>query len=83
MTQYNFGPWTRSHYQLVSVTAHLGDPRDYQGHYITFLSVFGQWIRLDGTHVQEVPESQALDDNFPRIERSTQTASILLYVSDN
>jgi hypothetical protein len=83
MTQYAFGPPARSHGQMVSVIAHLGDPRGYQGHYITFLRVFGQYVRFDDTHVQRVPESQVLEENFPEVEDSTQTASILLYVSDN
>jgi hypothetical protein len=83
MAQYGFGLPARSHYQLVSVIAHLGNPRDYQGHYIPFLRAFGQWFRFDDTHVQEVTESQALDDNFPEMEGCTQTASILLYLSDN
>jgi hypothetical protein len=41
MTQNTFGPRAHSHYQFVSVIAHLGDPQDYQCHYITFLKVFG------------------------------------------
>jgi hypothetical protein len=65
------------------VIAHLGDPRDYQSHYITFLRVFGAWVQFDDTHLQEVPKSQALDDNLREIEDSTQTTNILLYVSDN
>jgi hypothetical protein len=44
MTHYAFRSPAPSHYQLVSVIAQLGDPRDYQGHYITFLMVFGQWV---------------------------------------
>jgi hypothetical protein len=83
MTQYAFHLPAPSHYQLVSVIARLGDPRDYQGHYINFLRVFGQWVRFDDTDVQPVDESAALEDNFPEIEDSSQTASILLYVSDN
>jgi hypothetical protein len=40
MTQYAFALPARFHYQLVSVIAHMGNPRDYQGHYITFIRVF-------------------------------------------
>jgi hypothetical protein len=42
MTQYAFGPPAPAHYQLVSVTANLGDPRDYQDHYIRSLRAFGR-----------------------------------------
>jgi hypothetical protein len=83
MTHYAFRSPGASHYQLVSVIAQLGDPRDYQGHYRTFLRVFGKRVRFDDTHVQEVPESAAFDDNFPEVKDSTQTASILVYVSDS
>jgi hypothetical protein len=68
---------------MVSLIAHLGNPRDYQGHYVTFLRAFRQCVRFDDTHVQEVPESPAVDDNFPEIEGLSQTSSILLYMSDN
>jgi hypothetical protein len=83
MTHYAFSSPAPSHYQRVSVIAHLGDPREYQGHYITFLRVFRQWVRFNDTHIQEVPESAALEDNLPEVEDSIQTVSILLYVSDN
>jgi ubiquitin C-terminal hydrolase len=83
MTHYAFRSPTPSHYQLVSVITHLGEPGDYQGQSITFLRVFGKWVPFDDTHVQEVPESATLEENLPEVEDSTQTASILLYVSDN
>jgi ubiquitin C-terminal hydrolase len=83
MTHDGFRSSAPSHYQLVSVIAHMDDLRGYQGRYITFLRVFGKWVRFDDTDVQEVPESAALEENFPEVEDSTQTASILLYVSDN
>jgi hypothetical protein len=83
MTQYDFGLSAPFHYLLVSGITHTGDSRDYQVHYGPFLSAFGQWVRFDDIDVQEVTESQALDDNFPEMEGSTQTASILLYLSDH
>jgi hypothetical protein len=31
-------------YQLTAVISHLGNPAKDQGHYMTFLRIFGQWI---------------------------------------
>jgi ubiquitin C-terminal hydrolase len=72
-----------THYQLAAVIAHLGDPDPNRGHNIAFLRIFGQWIRFNDTQVDFVNESNALEDNFPENEESTQTAIILLYVVDD
>jgi uncharacterized UBP type Zn finger protein len=31
-------------YQLAAVISHLGNPEKDQGHYMTFLRIFSQWI---------------------------------------
>jgi hypothetical protein len=84
----NMDPYTdwdgnHTHYQLAAVIAHLGDPDPNRGHYITFLNIFGQWILFNDRQVDFVNESNALEDNFPENEESTQTAIILLYVLDD
>jgi uncharacterized UBP type Zn finger protein len=84
----NMDPYTewngsQTHFQLVAVIAHLGDPDPNRGHYITFLRIFGQWILFNDRQVDFVNESKALEDNFPENEQSTQTAIILLYVVDD
>jgi hypothetical protein len=48
---------------------------------MTFLRIFGQWIRFNDTEVEAVEESAALHENFPETEGSPQTATILLYVA--
>jgi uncharacterized UBP type Zn finger protein len=68
---------------LAAVISHLGNPEKDQGHYMTFLRIFGQWIRFNDTEVEAVEESAALYANFPETERLSQTATILLYVADN
>jgi hypothetical protein len=68
---------------LAAVFSHPADPEESQRHYTPFISVFEQWIRLNNTGVESVNESAALKGNFPETEGSTQTASILLYMSDN
>jgi hypothetical protein len=69
--------------QLAAVISHLGNPEKEHGHYMTFLRIFGQWIRFNNTEVEAVEESAVLHENFPETERSPQTAIILLYVADN
>jgi hypothetical protein len=69
--------------QLAAVISHLGNPEKDQGHYMTFLRIFGQWIRFNDFEVEAVEESAALSENFPGTEGSLQTATILLYVADN
>jgi hypothetical protein len=61
----------------------LGNPEKDQGHYMTFLRIFRQWIRFNDTEAEAVEESAALYENFPETEGSPQTATILLYVADN
>jgi hypothetical protein len=70
-------------YQLAAVIPHLGNPEKDQGHYMTFLRIFGQWIGFNDTEVEAVEESPALHENFPETEGSPQTATILLYVAHN
>jgi uncharacterized UBP type Zn finger protein len=83
MAPYALERPNRCQYQLGAVISHLGLPEESAGHYITFLMVFGQWIRFDDLSVEDVLESAALEDNFPEADGSTQTATLLLYVSDN
>jgi uncharacterized UBP type Zn finger protein len=52
-------------YQLAAVISHLGNPEKDQGHYMTFLRIFGQWIRFNDTEVEAVEESAALHENLP------------------
>jgi hypothetical protein len=66
--------------QLAAVISHLGNPEKDQGHYMTFLRMFGQWIRCNDTEVEIIEESAAFHENFPETEESLQTATILLYV---
>lgn len=80
MAPYAFHRNAPAQYQLGGIIAHIGLPQDNTGHYKTFLRIYGQWFLFDGTEVQSVSESAALNDNFPEAVWSTQTASILLYV---
>jgi hypothetical protein len=50
---------SRYPYQLAAVISHLGNPEKDQGHYMTFLSIFGQWIRSNDTEVEAAEESAA------------------------
>jgi hypothetical protein len=43
-------------YQLASVISHLRNPEKDQRHYMTFLRIFGQWIRFNDTEVEAVEE---------------------------
>jgi hypothetical protein len=83
MTQYAFDPSIHYLYQLAAVISHIGDPQEDTGHYITFLYIFGKWIRFNDTNVRGVEERQALQENFRESPGSDQTASILLYVQKN
>jgi hypothetical protein len=47
-------------YQLAAVISLLGNPEKNQGHYMTFLRIFGQWIRFSDTEMEAVEESAAL-----------------------
>jgi hypothetical protein len=70
-------------YQLAAVISYLGNSEKDQGQYMTFLGIFGQWIRLNDTEVEAVEESAALHENFPGTEGSRQTATILFCVAPN
>jgi ubiquitin C-terminal hydrolase len=83
MTPYAVQTENRHPYQLAAVISHLGNPEKDPGHYMTFLRIFGQWIRLNDTEVEAVEESVALHENFPETKGSAQTATILLYVAHN
>jgi hypothetical protein len=50
---------------------------------MTFLRIFGQWIRFNDTEVEAIKESAPFRENFPETEGFPQTATILLYVADN
>jgi hypothetical protein len=83
MTPYTVQTENRDPYQLVAVISHLGNPETDQGHYMTFLRIFGQWIRFNNTEVEAAEESAALHENFRETEGYPQTTTILLYVADN
>jgi ubiquitin C-terminal hydrolase len=83
MISYAAQTENRYPYQLAAVISHLGNPEKDQGHYITFLSIFGQWIRCNDTEVENIEESAALHENFPETAESLQTATTLPYVADN
>jgi 3-phosphoglycerate kinase len=83
MTPYAVQTENRYRYQLVIVISHLGNPEKDQGRCMTFLRIFSQWIRFNGTEVEAVEESVAIDENFPEAQGSFQTATILLSVADN
>jgi hypothetical protein len=68
---------------LAAVISHLENPEKDQGHYMTLLRIFSQWIRFNDTEVEADKESAALHENFPETEGSPQTATIVLYVADN
>jgi ubiquitin C-terminal hydrolase len=83
ITPYAVQTENRYPYQFAAAISHLGNPEKDQGHYMTFLRIFGSWIQFDDTEVEAVEESAALHENFPERERSPQTATILLYLADN
>jgi hypothetical protein len=83
MTPYAVQTENRYLYQLTAVISHLGDLKKDQGHYMTFLRIFGQSIQFNGTEVEAVEEWAAPKENFPETEGSPQTATILLYVAEN
>jgi hypothetical protein len=83
ITPYAVQTENRYPHQLAAVISHLGNPEKDQGHYMTFLRIFGQWIRFNDTEVKAIEESAALHENFPETEGSPQTITILLYVADN
>jgi hypothetical protein len=70
MTPYAVQTENRCPYQLAPVISHLGNLEKDQGHYMKFLRIFGQWIRFNGTEVEAVEESAALQENFPETEGS-------------
>jgi ubiquitin C-terminal hydrolase len=69
-------------YQLATVISHLGRPPQDVGHCMAFLKISRQWMRFNDTEVEAINQSAALEGNFPENDRSTQTATILLYASD-
>jgi hypothetical protein len=83
MIPYAVQTENRSLYQLAAVISHLGNPEKDQGYYITFLRIFGQWVRFNGTEVEAVEESAAVHENFPETEGSPQTATIMFDAADN
>jgi ubiquitin C-terminal hydrolase len=83
MTPYAAQTENRYLYQLATVISHLGNLEKDQGHYMTFLRIFGQWIRFNNTEVEAVQEPVALHENFQEAEGSFQTATVLLYVAGN
>jgi ubiquitin C-terminal hydrolase len=83
MTKYAQDPSIRHWYHLGRVIAHLGLPNIWVCHYITFLTLSGQWIEFDDRIVHSVTEKEAVGGNFPERNGSTRTASILLYVADD
>jgi hypothetical protein len=68
ITPYAAQTENRYRYQLSAVISHLGNPEKDQGYYMTFLRIFGQWIRFNDTEVEAVEELAALHDNFPKHE---------------
>jgi hypothetical protein len=83
MTPYTDQTMNCCPYQLATVISHLGNPEEDQDHYMTFLRIFGQWIRFNDTEVEAVEGTAALHQNFSETEGSPQIAAILLYVADN
>jgi hypothetical protein len=43
---------------------------------ISFLCMFGQWVRFDGTEIGAVNQAEAVEENFPLQLDSERTASI-------
>jgi ubiquitin C-terminal hydrolase len=64
MIPYAVQTKTRYRYQLAAVISHLGNPKKDQGHYMTFLRIFGQWIRFNDTEVEAIEESAAPEESF-------------------
>jgi uncharacterized UBP type Zn finger protein len=83
MTKYTLNRGTPCQCQLAAAISHLNDPEEYLGHYVTFVRIFGEWVRFDDTKPVPVSNFEALEDNFPKRKDSDQTATILLYVSDD
>jgi hypothetical protein len=50
---------------LAAVISHLGNPEKDQGHYMTFLRIFSQWIWFNDAEVEAIEEPAALHENFP------------------
>jgi hypothetical protein len=71
-----------SHHQLAAVIARLGDPAEDRGYYMSFLRVFGPWIRVNDISVKNIYERKALGDNFQEADDSDPIGTILLYVAD-
>jgi hypothetical protein len=83
MTPYAVQTENRYRHQLAVVISHLANPEKDQGHYMTFLRIFSQWIRFNDIEVEAVEKSAALHENFPETEASLETATILLDVAGN
>jgi hypothetical protein len=49
---------------------------------MVFPRISEQWMPFNDTQVEAINQSAALEDNFPENDRLTQTATILLSVSD-
>jgi ubiquitin C-terminal hydrolase len=64
MTPYAFQRRSLCNYQLAAVISHMGDLGESQGHYITFIKVFGRWFRFDDRNVDAVEKSTAVQENF-------------------
>jgi hypothetical protein len=43
---------------------------------ISFLCIFGQWVRFDDTEIGAVNQAEAVEENFPPQPDSERTASI-------
>jgi hypothetical protein len=72
VSQYPRDKRSAQPYQFVGVIAHIGGLQDNRGYYLTFLSLYWQWKRYNGTDVSRVNQCQAVEE----------TASILLYQAD-
>jgi hypothetical protein len=80
MAPYAYPPKQKLGFLLAGVVAHLGLPHAGICHYVTFRRMFGKWICFNDSSVTAVDQEQAVDNNYPNIYSSSQTASLLLYV---
>jgi hypothetical protein len=82
LNRYAFRQGICPRYQLAAVISHLDRPPQDVGRYLACFKISGQWMRFNDTELEAINQSAALEGNGPENDRSTQTADILLYVSD-
>jgi hypothetical protein len=81
MTAYAYQASGRFRYHLEAVVAHLGRSEDGITHYVTFCWIATGWVCFNDASVHPVSQNEAVNENFPDADGSTQTATMPMYVS--